>query len=318
MALSTYSDLWRAILLRCPAAGGPLAQQWITYAFREVWDKRKWSWKIKRGQFTFPNQYTTGTATVTNGSAVVTGSGTAWASTMVGQQFRIGLLTPIYDIASVQSATQLTLADVWGAASNTSVGYQIYTAYVLPPTDFHSLTSIYDPNFNWQLWTTVTQAELNTYDAQRASQGTPYVCADFDYTSVQIGGAAISPSLPRFEIWPHQTAQYVIPFLYESVPPDLNDSTGQLPRYIQGNILLEGALAQCARWPGPSMQERNAYFNLQLANEHEERYRGMVREQEVRDDEIYGRDVSYGPVLNMPFAPLPFPVNAAYMQVHAI
>lgn len=53
--------------------------------------------------------YTTGTATVTSGSAVVTGTGTAWNIGVVngGVFFRNGLGAPI---ASVDSATQLTLA----------------------------------------------------------------------------------------------------------------------------------------------------------------------------------------------------------------
>jgi hypothetical protein len=53
--------------------------------------------------------YTTGTATVTSGSAVVTGTGTAWSIGVVngGVFSRLGLSIPIL---SVDSATQLTLA----------------------------------------------------------------------------------------------------------------------------------------------------------------------------------------------------------------
>lgn len=318
MALSTYDQLWRGVVLRCPLAGPFLAQDWVNFAFRELVERRKWSWLIKRGQFTFPDKYTTGTATVTNGSNAVVGIGTTWTSAMIGRQFRIGLLTPIYDIIAVPSATSLTLSDVWGSTSQTSVGYQIYLAYQIPPTDFHSFTSVYDPNFNWQLWTTVKQSELNSYDAQRASQGTPYVVTDYDYTSLALGGGSLSPQVPRFEIWPHQVASYVIPFLYESRPPDLNDSTGQLPRFIPGDALLEGALAQCARWPGPDRDHVNPYFNLNLASQHEERWRRKLVELDRQDDEVYERDVSYGAVFQMPMAPLPFPVNASYLQVHAI
>src|SRR5262249_24152206 len=267
---------------------------------------------MRRGQFTFPAQYTTGKATVTAGSNVVVGTGTTWTSSMIGLQFRISLLTPIYDIVAVNSATSLVISDHWGTTSASQVGYQIYKAYHIMPTDFHSLTSVYDPNFNWQLWLTVSQAELNTYDAQRASQRIPYVVTDYDYTAIAVGGAAITPPLPRYEIWPHQVITYVIPFMYESRPPDLDDSGATLPRYIPGDVLLEQALAQAARWPGPDREHANPYFNLNLSMMHEKKWAEEVQRLQVQDDEVYSRDVYYGPVLSMPFAPLPFPVNASY------
>lgn len=156
------------------------------------------------------------------------------------------------------------------------------------------------------------------YDAQRASQGTPYVVADYDYTSLQLGGGVISPPIPRFEIWPHQQAQYVLPFLYESRPPDLNDAGATLPRYIPGSVVLEGALANAARWPGSDTEHRNPYFNLQLAMSHGKEFERMVNELQRQDDEVYGMDIWYesGPV--WPMAPLPFPINSSYLQLHAI
>ncbi|GGD29206.1 hypothetical protein [Aureimonas glaciei] len=62
--------------------------------------------------------YTNGTATVTAGSAVVTGTGTAWNIGIVngGDFSRLGLMIPIL---SVDSATQLTLAYPWAGATGT-------------------------------------------------------------------------------------------------------------------------------------------------------------------------------------------------------
>lgn len=318
MALDTFEGLWKSVLLRCPLTGPFLAQQFVNYSFRDLIEKRKWSWSIKQSQFIFPNQVTTGTVSVTNNSNTVTGIGTGFSATMIGQQFRIATTTPIYTIIAVTSATSLTLDNVWGSISASNQGYQIYTAYQIPPTDFHAFTTVYDPNFNWQLWTTCSQLELNTYDAQRSSQGTPYVVADYDYTNLLFGGATITPALPRFEIWPQQTSPYVIPFMYECRFPDLQDSNGELPRFIPGNVLIEGAMAQCARWPGPDNDHKNVYFNLGLAQMHEQKYEKMVRELEIQDDEVYERDVNYGQQPGLAFCPYPFPINDAYLQLHAI
>lgn len=318
MALDTFEGLWKSVLLRCPLAGPFLSQQFINYAFRDLIEKRKWSWAIAQSQFIFPNQVTAGKVTVTNNSNAVTGIGTAFNATMIGYQFRISTTTPIYTITAVASATSLTLDQVWGSTSLASVNYQIYIAYQIPPTDFHAFTTVYDPNFSWSLWTTCSQAELNTYDAQRSAQGTPYVVADYDYTNLLFGGAAITPALPRFEVWPQQTAPYVIPFMYEKRFPDLNDSNGELPRFIPGNVLLEGALAQAARWPGLDADHRNPYFSLPLSQMHQAIYDKQVRELEINDDNVYGRDVSYGQQSGLQFCPYPFPVNDAYLQLHAI
>lgn len=295
-----------------------LAQSWINYAFRDLLEKRKWSWSIKQSQFIFPNQVTAGTVTVTNNSNAVVGVGTAFTSAMIGYQFRINTLTPIYTIAAVGSATTLTLDQVWGAATKAAASYQIYIAYQIPPTDFHAFTTIFDPNFSYQLWSSVGQSVLNSYDAQRSGQGVPYVVADYDYTNVAFGGAALSPAVPRFEVWPQQTSAYVLPFMYESRFPDLNDANGEVPRFIPGNVLLEGAMAQAARWPGPSAEARNSYFNLQLAQMHQAIYDKQVRELERQDDEVYCRDVSYGMEASLPFCPYPFPISDSFLQVHAI
>jgi hypothetical protein len=299
-------------------AGGQLAEQFINYAFRDLIEKRKWSWSIAQSQFVFPAAVTTGTVTVVNNSNAVVGLGTAWTTAMIGRQFRTSTLTPVYTIIAVGSPTTLTLDQPWGAASASAQGYKIYIAYQIPPTDFHAFTTVWDANFSWSLWTDMSQAELNTYDAQRAAQGTPYVVADFDYTNLAFGGGVISPQVPRFEIWPHQISAYVIPFMYEKRFPDLNDSNGELPRFIPGNVLLEGGLAALARWPGPDAEHRNPYFSIQLAQMHQTLFDKAVRELQVQDDNVYGRDVTYGQQTGMAFCPYPFPVNSAYIQLHAI
>ena len=316
--LDSFERVWKAVHNRCPMAGPFLAQDFVRWAFREIIEKRKWSWSIKQSQFIFPALVSAGTVDVTANSNAVVGHGTAFNSTMIGLQFRTSTLTPIYTVAAVNSPTSLTLDQPWGFLTSLGTGYKIYLAYVVAPTDFHSFTTVWDPNFSWQLWTTVRQDELNMYDAQRASQGTPYVVADFDYTSLLIGGGTVTPPVPRFEVWPHLQQAYVIPFMYESRYPDLDDSGTSLPRFIPGDVLLEGAMAQVTRWPGASRDQPNPAFNLGLSTMHTKLFQDKVRELERNDDEVYGRDIRYesGPV--WPMAPLPFPINSSYLQLHAI
>src|SRR5689334_5115657 len=110
MALDSFESIWKSVSLRCPAAGPMLSMQFVNYAFRDLIEKRKWSWSVAQSQFVFPNQYATGTATVTNQSNLVAGAGTAWTAAMIGYQFRTSTLTPIYTIIAVDvGLQQLTL-----------------------------------------------------------------------------------------------------------------------------------------------------------------------------------------------------------------
>jgi hypothetical protein len=69
--------------------------------------------------------YDTGTISVGAGSTIVTGSGTGWiaAGILAGDDFRAAGLT--VEIASVDSATQITLARAWPGAGLTAVDYSI-------------------------------------------------------------------------------------------------------------------------------------------------------------------------------------------------
>jgi hypothetical protein len=309
--LSTFPELVGAVGLRCPAASLFLRRQWIDYAFRQLWDYKLWSWQRKRGQFLLMQAMVAGTVTVTRGNFTVVGAGTTWTTDLVGAQFRVGTQTPIYTIASVDPIGQtLDLTAVWGGNTQTAIGYSIYNAYVTVPSDFQNFITIWDPQYNWQLETNVTQEELNAWDSQRANTGTAYVIASLDFDDF-----FNTPPLARYEIWPHQRAQYVYPFMYVSRPPDLSDPGASLPRMIRGDVLLESALAQAARWPGAAMDARNVYFNLTLAQEHDQRYLAMVGEMARTDDEVMENDVYYMSLSAMPFASNALG-DARYLQSH--
>lgn len=175
------------VQLRCPLASRFLVEDWVRTAFQEIAESKRWSWLYKFTQFMIPAIYNTGTVTVTRNSNVVTGSGTAWTSDMVGRQFRTGTTAPIYTIVSVDSSTQLTLDSVWGASTASAQNYQIYLCFITMPNDFQSFISVWDTNYNWALVTDFTQNQLNAADAQRANTGNAYVLAWRDYTTSSIG-----------------------------------------------------------------------------------------------------------------------------------
>lgn len=312
MALDSYATIWGQVLLRCPSAGSLLARSWVSHAFRRVAERRRWSWLMKRGQFLPPVSYTTGTVAVVRNSTTVTGTATVWGAAHVDLQFRIGTATPIYTIASVDAIAQtLELDDEWGGSSATGKTYEIYQCYFPAPSDFHSFVSVWDPSMNWQLHRHFTQNEINTWDSQRAMSGQAYLVASFDYYTP----TGFTVPTPRFEIWPHQKAEYVYPFVYEARPTDLDDSGATLPRYIRGDALLEMALSQAALWPGPSEDKKNPYFNPQLAKMHDMRAEQLITEMERQDDEVFEQNVHYAYPTGLPWAPFG---DSQWLQRHAV
>jgi hypothetical protein len=72
--------------------------------------------------------YTTGTVSVTNGSAIVTGTGTSWATSIsAGQKFFL-LGGPRYTVQTVNSNTQLTLTANYIDATELGKSYYVVTA----------------------------------------------------------------------------------------------------------------------------------------------------------------------------------------------
>lgn len=288
-SFTTYDGLYKSILLRCPSASVWLARQWIDLAFRTIWDRRNWSWQRSATQFFFAQLINTGTVQAVRGSFTITGNGTAWTGDEVSRQFRVPTNSPIYTVVAVDTVAQtLTLDQPYGYTTNLSAGYQIYNAYQTMPTDFENLISVIDQNFNWSLGLDVTLENLNAWDAQRTNIGTPYCVVPFDYD----GDPFNSPPLPRYEWWPHQQNQYIYTAWYVARPPDLSDPGATLPRNVRGNVLLDLALAQAARWPGTG-EAKNPYFNIQVAMQHDAMGERGIRDMEVLDDSIYETDAWY-------------------------
>lgn len=75
-------------------------------------------------------QYITGVVSVTNGSAVVTGVGTAWLTkAAVGNTFKIKSENALYEIGSVNSDTQITLVSPYVGETKSLVYYIISKDY---------------------------------------------------------------------------------------------------------------------------------------------------------------------------------------------
>ena len=79
------------------------------------------------------SQYKTGTATVTNGSPTVTGTNTLWlANVTAGDSFTVAGDGVMYNVASVDSDTQVTLSAPYAGVTASGVVYAIGTGFTVP------------------------------------------------------------------------------------------------------------------------------------------------------------------------------------------
>lgn len=122
--------------------------------------------------------------------------------------------------------------------------------------------------------------------------------------------------LPRYELWPRPVnCPFQYPYQYAAKLPALSDENPALPYLIaqRGDVLLEMALASCARYPGTDTA-RNPYYDLSLAVQHETRSERMIYELEKKDDDLAIKDLTWQ---NLDYAPCPF-MDGSWLQRHAI
>ena len=183
-------------MLRAPALGASLSQDIIRDCYNQFVERRQWSWLQKHSAFYPPSITVTGTVSLTSGSNTVTGSGTNFADTMIGKQFRVGspaVNYPTYTILQYISATSVILDAPWTGPDISGQVFQVFQCYFPVPQDFKSFYSLVNLTNNYRLWTNLTQAELDMADPQRVQIGITYAAAFYDYTQNYNG--IISPTL---------------------------------------------------------------------------------------------------------------------------
>jgi hypothetical protein len=121
----------------------------------------------------------------------------------------------------------------------------------------------------------------------------------------------VTQSAPRYELWPSPTptgAGSVYPYIYIAKEYDINAENPTLPPFVanRGDVILEMALAACARFPGQDSEHPNVYFNLELASLHETRADKFIAELATADEEVSVSNRNYE---NYPMAPAPWTIR---------
>lgn len=129
--------------------------------------------------------------------------------------------------------------------------------------------------------------------------------------------AIANAGLPLYELWPHQEAAHVYPFLYEARAVDLNETNAALPRYIRGDVIVDMAMEEVCTWPGASADKPNPYFSLDNAMRYGKNNERQLILLEVQDDNVWEQDLSYQ-YPAMAWSSATVLGDARWLQSHAI
>jgi len=116
-----------------------LCQQKLDWIQDDICSRYDFSWLKANGYINTTPVYTTGTVTVTQDSATVTGASTVFTSDMVGRLFLGNDGNNWYEISAYVSPTEITLKSNYMGATESGITYSIYKTDYPLATDFKKL-----------------------------------------------------------------------------------------------------------------------------------------------------------------------------------
>lgn len=292
---TTFGRLYNNLLLYSPATPTTLLKQFVNNSYSRALEAFDWSELRGSGFYQLPAPYATGTINLTNGSATVTGSGTAWTSVdHANKQLVVGGFAPFYDVASVESATSLTLSTAYVGPTVSAQAYTIQDIYLLAPSDLSHFTAFIDVQLDWwNLDRSMTQEVVDRYDPRRslvASRPTQLFNATPSPFTATLGR-------PRYELWPRppagQTETYY--FRYDRYLPLLTNDNDTLIYPLRGDVIREGAMEDLCLYPGTD-EAPNPYHTgdfVARATYHNKRFMDGVAMAHRTDREIRSTLVQY-------------------------
>jgi hypothetical protein len=265
-----------------PNADIPMISVWLNTAARILYDRRLWFSLMIKGQLISSGFYSTGTVTTVAGSPIVTGVGTSWTTTMVGQALRVGYTSPIYNIIAVNvPAQQLTLELPWGGQPFSGIGYYI-TQYYYSIPNIKFIYSMINLQMQYRIRTNVAQNLLDNLDPSRLRVMYPWVCATMPPDS---------NGNYQVELWPAANTPLALPYKAYVQPPNLVNDSDSLPPFIRCDVVVAHAIADALRY----RTKDNPYYSeavaLQIASEKLKEFEGEALRMEQADENLWRQDL---------------------------
>lgn len=234
----------------------------INRAWNLIRTQNLWSFNLFESSWITPPLVSTGTVTVTQGSAAITFDANAIAalnaslaanpySLITQRQFRVGV-GGIYSIIAYNSVTgAATLDRIFGDPGGSGFAFNVYQLYYTPPTlDFRTWISVRNPQLFIDLDLNTTRAEVDAMDPQRTwyqfpSRAVPY---GVDLRGQGTANASATLGYKMYELWgqPIQLYTYQCYGIRNGV--DLVAPTDTLPYPIPQELVIARAKDYAYEW----------------------------------------------------------------------
>jgi len=175
-------------------------------------------------------------------------------------QITPGYQQPVLTITAVQGATTLLMDSPYAGPTLNSTTAQVFKSYYTFATDLRDFITVVDPQTGTYLQVHYPREKIDWDDPQRAANDWPqYVC---DYRKNLNGNM-------WYELWPRPSSARALYFNYIQQTPDMVARTDRPPAFIDGSLLVMGALADAFRITLPGDK---GTANAQLSQLWEQRF----------------------------------------------
>lgn len=274
---ATFEAVWRKVALQASAVPPLLVRDYVKDAYQTICQGRRWS--FLRRQVQLQTRASRGlTCTVTLGSPTIGG---AFVASDLDRQIRAANQGVPYTIVALNGGfTQATLDQDYTGASG-SAALTILDAFLYMPAGFDGVKTLSNLTYQQPMPWWYTSEQLDFWDPNRIwSDATARIIAARQVC--QWGTTYLGRQV--YEWWPYPTsiATYQMAYYAVNEPADTDELQGQLA--TRAHVLEQGALAQCALYPGTA-EKKNPYFSIPLYDKLEAKFQRDLQELSVRDED---------------------------------
>jgi hypothetical protein len=198
----TWGQIRMELRKELPQLDLDLLTAYLRDGYNQILASRPWAGLEAEGAILTVAPVLAGSVSVTEGSATVTGAGTAWTADLIGRVFRVQPDGDWYVVASVTGQT-LELAETYRGATATGAPYLVAQHRYALPAEVKQLLTAQMPH------RPMTQPSQIREDLRRWQTGTPVLWRHGPLTPEGPTG-----SLRTLEFWPVPDGEYAIPYIY--------------------------------------------------------------------------------------------------------
>ena len=229
----TLGEIRLRVTQRVPGVNPQLIAGFIFDRYQAILDALRWSRQSVEVVIQTAAPYTTGTVTMTPGSASVVLAGGTFTAGMTGMQFRVEAESEPYGFAFATATTGTLDRPYDGDASGPGIGYSLTQAIYALPAEVRILGAARLLDRSIPLEKT-SKEQLDRSAPQRPVQGTPRLWAP-------AADDTTDPPVMQIELYPVPDAVHSVVVSYTAEAPALAGSGASLLPWLRPSALVAGA-----------------------------------------------------------------------------